>query len=420
MIERRDTVTLLKRVEEVSISSSFISRRSYETSILGVRQLLGGCWFVNSCSRCSDTAKLNSELDSIVKTADIEHCSVSDSFKVDFYSGKLSLGSWVNDHGFLDSVLSLVKEHLVLGGNYTLTIRMLQTIRTIRADDGSESFEEKNLSEVDVCVQTRSGALGGIRLNKVVLLGLERSAERAFEELIKAARDRVKAIATARRPGLSDVGRAEVVLTHEASPKFFHEISHLLSGSRSRWVVGRKLFDADAMRILDSPGDIRKPTARFFDDEGVTAKRRWLVERGLVIDAHHSIITAFEADSSPGSAHGLFGDVKPFHTSLIVERGDWSDDELLEETKRGFTVDSVALVSLEENIVRIIPHYAFRLVRGDLGEAVYVRSIKIPITRPIKILGVGQTSYTTFSSEAEYSLVSESSPPVKVEAFIEV
>ncbi|MCS7098768.1 MAG: metallopeptidase TldD-related protein [Sulfolobales archaeon] len=420
MIERRDTATFLKRVEEVAVSSSSTSRRSYEVSILGVRQLLGGCWFVSSCLGCSDSAKLSSELEAIIKTSDTERCRVPEDFEVEFYSGRLSLGSWTEERDILDAVLSLIKECAAPEYDYSVVVRKVRTTRVIKADDGSESFEEKNLAEVDVNLRTKNRVLGSIRSSRTVSLGLDKSIERVLEELIRTARSDAKALATIRRPELSEAGRAEVILTREAAPRFFHEISNLLSGSRSTRIVGRRLFDVSNVRIADSPGDLRRPTARFFDDEGVTTKKRWLVEGGLIIDAHHSIITAFEASSTPGSAHGLFGGVEPFHTSLVVERGDWKDGELFEETKRGFIVYSVALTSLEEGFIRIVPQYASRLVRGDIGEVVHIRSIRVPITKPIKILGIGQSSYTVFSSKTELSLVSETSPPVKVEAYVEV
>ncbi|MEM2196036.1 MAG: metallopeptidase TldD-related protein [Sulfolobales archaeon] len=420
MIKRRDVVSISRWVDEVVIEGSSISRRRYSTSILSVRQLLGGCWFTSTCVNCSDVAELSSELESIVKVADLESCTVPDSFEVEFYTGKLTLGTRTESSDIISSSLSLLKEYKVPEYEPTLTIRRLRTIKTIRADDSTEAYEEKNLVEIEASLRYREGLTRAAPTTKVLVQGLDKGIESAVEEAIRLARHRAKAMSLAKRPSITEVGKSEVILTREASPAFFHHLSHLLVGPRAREIVGRRLFEVSGMRIYDSPGDLRKPTARFFDDEGVVARRRWLVEGFSVIDTHHNIRTAYEAGSSPGSAHGVLGRFKLLHTSLVVESGDWKDDELFEETKRGFVIDGVNSVLLELGSIRLIPQSAVRLERGDLGEPVFIKAVKVPITRPVRVLGVGRTSYTTYSRESEDIIVSETSPPIKIEAFIEV
>ncbi|MEM0351563.1 MAG: metallopeptidase TldD-related protein [Sulfolobales archaeon] len=369
---------------------------------------------------CSDVAELSSELESIVKVADLESCTVPDSFEVEFYTGKLTLGTRTESSDIISSSLSLLKEYKVPEYEPTLTIRRLRTIKTIRADDSTEAYEEKNLVEIEASLRYREGLTRAAPTTKVLVQGLDKGIESAVEEAIRLARHRAKAMSLAKRPSITEVGKSEVILTREASPAFFHHLSHLLVGPRAREIVGRRLFEVSGMRIYDSPGDLRKPTARFFDDEGVVARRRWLVEGFSVIDTHHNIRTAYEAGSSPGSAHGVLGRFKLLHTSLVVESGDWKDDELFEETKRGFVIDGVNSVLLELGSIRLIPQSAVRLERGDLGEPVFIKAVKVPITRPVRVLGVGRTSYTTYSRESEDIIVSETSPPIKIEAFIEV
>lgn len=420
MIKRRDLVSLFRRVDEVVITKNSTTRRGYSTRTLITRQLLGGCWFASACSDCSDTARLNAELESLVKVADLESCTVPESFEVEFYAGKLVLGSRVEDPIDASSILGLLKEYRMPNYEYTIVTRKTTVLKSIRADDLAEAFEEKNLIEVRVSLKHREKTAKAITVSRVVPQGFDKGVESIIEELLKIARSRAKAMSAAKRPGLTEVGKAEVVLYREASPAFFHEISHILAGARVREILSKKMFDVSNVRICDSPGDPQKPTARFFDDEGVTTRRRWLVEGYSAIDAHHNIKTAYEAGSYPGSAHGLSGKTITMHTSLVVGGGDWKDDELFEETKRGFVVDGIASAMLEDDCVRLVPQTAFRLERGDVGEPVHIRAVKIPITRPIKVLGVGRTGYTKFSRELGGIIVSETSPPIKVEAFIEV
>ena len=420
MIKRRDVVSISKWVDEVVIARDFISRRRYSASVLSVRQLLGGCWFASTCMDCSNEAELSAELESIVKVADLESCAVPDSFEVEFYTGKLTLGSRTEGSDVVNSALSFLKEYEIPGYYSTLTIKKQMTFKTIRADDSTEAYEEKNLVEVEVDLRNRRGAPRAITVSRVMIQGLNKSIESAIEEVIRLARDRARVVSSAKRPSVTEMGKSEVILYREASPAFFHQLSHLLTGVLSHEIVGKKLFEVSGMRIYDSPGDLRKPTARFFDDEGVVARRRWLVEGLSVVDAHHSIKTAYEAGSFPGSAHGLLGRIEPLHTSLVVEGGDWKDYELFEETKHGFVIDGIKSVLLEAGYVRLIPLSALRLERGDIEEPVYIKAVRIPITRPIRVLGVGRTGYTSYSKELEDNLVSETSPPIKIEAFIEL
>ncbi len=412
-------VSLLRQVDEVRIAGNLVSQARYQVQLLGARRLLGGCWFVSACLNCSDVAKLEAEVESMVRVADLERCDVPESFEVEFYSGKLTLGSQEEASSSIDDILNLLRDYRLPGYEQVVTLRRLRMRRSIKADDLTEALEERNLVEVRVDLKRAEGVSRDITLSRVAPQGFDESAEGMVEKLLRLARERAKASSAAKRPSLTEMGRAEVILLHEASTSLFHELSHLLTGFRSRVVLGRRLFEGHDVKIYDSPGDLRKPTARFFDDEGVIARRRWLVEGGTIIDAHHSIKTAYWAGSYPGSVYGLLGEARLIHTSLVFESGDWKDEELLEETKRGFAIDGAASSSLEEGYVRIVPQSAFRVERGDLRESVYIRAVKIPLTKPIRVIGVGRTSYTAFSKESD-ELVSETSPPIKVEAFVEI
>lgn len=418
MIKRRDLISVLKQVDETVITESSVTRNIYSVSVLGVRQLIGGCWFVSSCVNCSDIAKLSAELESIIKTSELERCTVPENFEVEFYSGRLSLGSRESSSHTPNSVMALLRESELSGLNHVVIVRNLRILRSIEAEDFTEGFEEKNLVEVWVNIRHRERTSRGISVGRVFPQGLGRSVESVSEELLKLAVHRARTLNAAKRPSLTEIGKAEVILLRDSSPAFFRELSYLLSGFNR--LLGKRLFDHSSVRISDSPGELRRPSARFFDDEGVIARRRWLVEGGVVVDAYHTIRTAYEAGSYPGSAHGLLSEMRPFHTSLVVESGDWEDSELLEETKRGFVVDGVATASLEEGYVRLVPQSALRIERGDLGEPVYIKAVKVPLVKPIKVLGLGKAGYTAFSVGPGGNLVSETSPPIKVEAFIEV
>ncbi|MEM1527702.1 MAG: hypothetical protein QXS62_03210, partial [Sulfolobales archaeon] len=208
MIKRRDVVSISRWVDEVVIEGSSISRRRYSTSILSVRQLLGGCWFTSTCVNCSDVAELSSELESIVKVADLESCTVPDSFEVEFYAGKLTLGTRTESSDIISSSLSLLKEYKVPEYEPTLTIRRLRTIKTIRADDSTEAYEEKNLVEIEASLRYREGLTRAAPTTKVLVQGLDKGIESAVEEAIRLARHRAKAMSLAKRPSITEVGKS--------------------------------------------------------------------------------------------------------------------------------------------------------------------------------------------------------------------
>lgn len=419
MLVRRDIVTLREMVSEVFISRDSVSSNYLSADVVGCRELVGGCWVVRSCQGCVDYSNLCGEVGALVNVLDTSYCRIPESFEVEFYSGRVNIGSLVNVEELAKHLLDLCREYTVPGYEVTSLLRVHKLSREIRVEGWGEAVEEKALVEVSAGVKYSAGRLSYGSSEYVAIAGVGENLGKIFENVLRVARDRARARSKARGINITEAGKVEVILTREASPALFHEISHLLQADLGTHLLGRKILDHDRISIYDSPGDIGKPSARFFDDEGVTARRRWLVEGGVVLDLHHIIRTAYEAGSFPGSAHGLFHRPRPFHTSLTVGGGDWKEDELVEETRRGFLIDGIAAAFLEEGVVRLIPQVVYRIEKGELGDPVAVRAIKIPLLKPVKVLGLGRDGYTRFSHENS-ALVTETAPPIKVEAYVEI
>ena len=377
---------------------------------------------MRSCLGCANGDRLLMELESTVSAADLSRCNVPESFDVDFYRGRLSLGSpdYHQDPSVrTGDLLALTREYVPPGSGYTAVVGRYRCVRRLEVDGSQEAVEERNLVGVRASLMVKGGLAGHVTAGRVGVAGFERDVVGMLEEVLRLLRDRVRSIERSRGLGITEAGRVEVVLTREASPALFHELSKLLSADRGRGALGKRLFASDSIRVCDSPGDLRRPSARFFDDEGVVTRRRWLVEGGVVVDLHHGIKTAYEMGSHPGSVHDPLGELRPFHSSLLVEGGAWDNDELIEETKRGFLVEGVVASSLEDYYVRMVPQVAFKLERGEVREPVRIRALRIPLVRPIRLLAMGRGGYTKYSRGPGGSIVTETSPPIKVEAYVE-
>ncbi|MET1124758.1 MAG: TldD/PmbA family protein [Archaeoglobaceae archaeon] len=124
------------------------------------------------------------------------------------------------------------------------------------------------------------------------------------------------------------------VFVHEA---FGHaaEADHVLQGSSVlRSKLGKRI-GSEEVTICD---DATLPEFGFypFDDEGVAAKRKVLVEGGVLKSFLHSRETAKKLGGEPGNARSdgtSFPIVRMSNT--FIEAGDWSFEELLEECKNG-------------------------------------------------------------------------------------
>ena len=124
------------------------------------------------------------------------------------------------------------------------------------------------------------------------------------------------------------------VFIHEA---FGHAVEgdHVLQGaSVLANKLGQKVAD-DCVNIYDDP-TIREFGFYPFDDEGVKAEKRTIVENGILKDYLHSRETALKFNSRAGNARaeGLkFPIVRMSNTYL--DRGDHKFDELLEIARNG-------------------------------------------------------------------------------------
>ncbi len=181
---------------------------------------------------------------------------------------------------------------------------------------------------------------------------------RDFDPL-RPARDALETVRRSRRVGRAPPGRTTVVFTPDAMAEILEqELSAGVNGQAYEY--GLSYFLGRLGKRVAPPGftladDSRHPegvASKAVDDEGVPAKPVKLIDRGvlkgLVLDSYYRECLrkkglrnlaggrGFRFGAVPGRSHAATP--TPSATNLVVAPGDWSADELVEETRRGLLV----------------------------------------------------------------------------------
>lgn len=104
--------------------------------------------------------------------------------------------------------------------------------------------------------------------------------------------------------------------------------------------LGTKVFD-ERLQIYEAPLDGLFPI--HFDDEGVPTYKKHFIENGVLKNFYYDIDTAYQeglSSTGNGFRSGL-SEVSPSISSLIIEGGDKSFDEMVSEIDEGILIDGV-------------------------------------------------------------------------------
>lgn len=104
--------------------------------------------------------------------------------------------------------------------------------------------------------------------------------------------------------------------------------------------IETKLF-GDKLSIIDDPEDPDLIGSRPFDDEGVPAFRKYIVERGILKKHLHNLDSASKLGVNP-EGNGLRNSYStlpgPGFSNFIIEAGDRSVDDMIKSLKKGIIV----------------------------------------------------------------------------------
>lgn len=414
-----DAVSLSETVEQVSIRDGSIEMNRFSNESYGYRVNVSGCWIIVSSNRYS-----RDELERLRnKALNIVVSSCGELSDAELYSGRIEIGrefpEFEETSKLLYDLCSEAKGYGVQRCEVDLLMRSVS--RSIERESGENAYELKKIVEVEIALMrfTEYGLPIFVSDFVAMVSWHPNDVLKNLERVFKTAVDKSTNMSRLRSLKPYLYGRAQIILDHTASASIFHEVSHILDASYiySQRVLGVKIC-SDEVEVYDEPYNYQSPSVRFFDDEGVVAKKRTLIEGGVVRDLHHTRLTAKQAGSEPGSAHGLFHTPVPFHTSLVVKAGDWRYGEILEDTKKGFYVGGVTISTLEEGYIRLVPEYGYLIEDGELKEMVKIREVKIPLKGLKTISAISRDVKVRTSYEKSW-LVSEISPMIRLEAYVQ-
>ena len=413
MREYSDRVSYVEDNSELAYRDGNYEFNRSVVRVSAVRKFSNGQWFITSCQGCN--------ADELMKLIELLPKSGGDVELLDteLYVGSVSLGKGVKEPTELLRVASEVCRELrssnVVRCEFILNIR--EYSKVIERDVG-EARERKVLAEIIVGVVSRGLRYGYGGVHNVLIATPENVNTALVDKLVRDAYR--KSLISCRSKSLNpvEVGRQVLILKPEVTAALIHEISHLLEAtSPNKLLLNSKICNAD-VNIYDNPHEVTSPTIRLFDDEGVPTSRRSLVEGCVVVDYHHIRLTAKEFGSKAGSAYGLYHPPIPFHTTLVMKEGDWRDDEIISDSKKGFIVDGVVMAETEGSYIRIVPEYAVYVERGEPKDYVRVSSVKIPFKNLTTLSAISRSKNLRVSYEKNY-IVAEIAPTVRLEGYIE-
>ncbi len=250
------------------------------------------------------------------------------------------------------------------------------------------------------------------------------------DEVFKMAedvRDVLKDLVNAKSP---PSGRMNVVVDPSLGGVFIHEAfghaveaDHVLQGSS---VLAGKLgckVANECVNVYDDP-TLKEFGFYPFDDEGVRAGRRAIIENGVLKSFLHSRETSAMLDGKPGNARAQGLDFPLVRMSnTFIDEGDFSFDELLEEAKEG--VYLIGSRGGETNpatgYFQFNAQFGYVIRRGEIGEMIRDVSLSgntLEVLKDIRI-GKGLKFDPGFCGKnGQLVPVADGSPPALIRALV--
>lgn len=228
----------------------------------------------------------------------------------------------------------------------------------VYTSEGLEVSSERLVTGVSATAVLReNGRVGDGTETYGASKGLEAfTGDRAPEAIAEKALEVARAALNASRP---PAGLQTVITRPELTGVFAHEsFGHLTEGdgvfAGSSPLVGRlgEVLASEQVTIVDSGFDERGGYVLLADDEGVPTERTILVEKGVLKGYLHSRESAALTGMKPtgnGRAQSFAHDVIVRMRNTFFEAGDWTEEEIIRETRHGILLDKPAGGQVEED-----------------------------------------------------------------------
>ena len=99
----------------------------------------------------------------------------------------------------------------------------------------------------------------------------------------------------------------------------------------------------DVVSLVDDPTVANQIGSYMYDDEGVKARRKWLIKNGMITEFLHNRETAGQMGlRSNGGARAVAYAFEPIvrMSNTFFAPGNWRVDELIKDTRKGVFINS--------------------------------------------------------------------------------
>lgn len=321
---------------------------SYERSYTLNRALSGGKWIVYRGEKIKE---------------DNQRIKEFDSCKSFFHE---SINSWTDKEHFID-ILGKIN----VNESSQIKIVSKKITRSININDQTECVEEKVVNYV--------------RYNEMSFsyTGNPKDIPSIIEYL------KTNEMQYPSKRILTESGRLTFILDSEIVATIFHYIlTYFLKGSSPKFKLNERIFGE--ITVYDNPLNTFSASFSVFDDEGVKTKKKEIIGDGIIVNYLGTLTSKY---GEPGNARGILP--KPDYFTVEVKHGDWSLNELIEESKGSYVAIGVKKSELIQNSIRITPRNIIKLGQGS----VFFREIAIPLQELVTIDAITKESRGVFIDE---------------------
>ncbi|MBT3940566.1 TldD/PmbA family protein [Candidatus Woesearchaeota archaeon] len=149
-------------------------------------------------------------------------------------------------------------------------------------------------------------------------------------------------------------------------------------------MIGTRI-GTDVVSLVDDPNITGKAGSYKYDDEGVPARRKWLIKNGMIKELLHNRETAGQMGiKSNGSSRAANYSVEPIvrMSNTFFMPGKWKDEDLIKDTRKGVYIKSFMEWNIDDKRYNFksVSNEAFMIRNGKLCEP--VRNAAIELTTP--------------------------------------
>ncbi|AKA73775.1 peptidase U62 [Saccharolobus solfataricus] len=332
----RQDIKYYEEVIEAEYAVEGYSLINYERSYTLSRALVNGKWIVYSGSKLESGQK---------KMKEFEICD-------DFYHE--SIKSWVNKEKY-----PRILDNINLDEEDQLKVISKKISRSILIPEVKECHEEKVVNYV-----------------KYNDLKFSYTGDpKDIPSIVQYLRATQSQLASRSRQILTESGRLTFILDSEIVASIFHHVLHnFLNGNSPKFKLNDKILGE--ITVYDNPLNSFSSSFSAFDDEGVKTKKKEIIGDGIVINYLGTLTSKY---GEAGNARGILP--KPDYFSVEVKQGDWSLNELIDESRGAYIAMGVKKSELVHNSIRITPRIVVKISQGQI----FFREIAIPLQELVTI-----------------------------------